>query len=83
METNAFVMLKPNEKLKIFAAEALKSGFVFREWISKRREEIRPWGTFVKTTNFEAPSSFPKLTKRLYKNVEYFQSNYVSPLGFF
>ena len=79
METNAFVMLKPNEKLKIFAAEALKSGFVFREWISKRREEIRPWGTFVKTTNFEAPSSFPKLTKRLYKNVEYFQSNYVSP----
>jgi len=51
--------------------------FYFREWFYKRREEIRPWTTFVKTTNFEAPSSFPKLTKRVYKNVEYFQSNYV------
>ena len=50
---------------------------VFREWLAKRREEIRPWGTFVKTTNFEAPTNLPKLTKRLYKNVEYFQSNYV------
>ncbi len=50
----------------------------FREWLAKRREEIRPWGTFVKTTSFEPPSSLPKLTKRVYKNVEYFQSNYVS-----
>jgi hypothetical protein len=33
-----------------------KSASLTREWISKRREEIRPWGTFVKTTNFEAPS---------------------------
>jgi hypothetical protein len=49
-----------------------------REWLWKRREEIRPWTTFVKTTHFEAPSSLPKLSKRVYKNIEYFQSNYVS-----
>jgi len=50
---------------------------VLREWVAKRREEIRPWGTFVKTTNFEPPQSLPKWSKRLYKNIEHFQSNYV------
>jgi len=50
---------------------------VLREWISKRREEIRPWTSFVKTSNFEVPASLPKVTKRFYKNIEYFQSNYV------
>ena len=52
--------------------------FFGREWISKRREEIRPWTSFVKTSNFEVPASLPKVTKRFYKNIEYFQSNYVS-----
>lgn len=50
---------------------------LIREWLAKRREEIRPWTTFAKTTNFDAPASFPRWSKRLYKNVEYFQSNYV------
>ena len=50
---------------------------VLREWFAKRREEIRPWGTFAKTTHFETPSTVPKLSKRLYRNIEYFQSNYV------
>jgi len=50
---------------------------VLREWFLKRREEIRPWGSFVKTTNFEPPQSLPKWSKRLYKNIEHFQSNYV------
>ena len=55
------------------------SNIIFgREWISKRREEIRPWTSFVKTSNFEVPASLPKVTKRFYKNIEYFQSNYVS-----
>merc|ERR1712038_837897 len=49
----------------------------YREWVTKRREEIRPWGTFVKTTNFEPPQSLPRWSKRLYKNIEHFQSNYV------
>lgn len=46
--------------------------------MSKRREEIRPWGLFVKTSHFQTPSSLPKLSKRVYKNVDYFLSNYVS-----
>lgn len=48
-----------------------------REWVSKRREEVRPWGLFVKTSNFEVPPSLHKWSQRLYKNIEHFQSNYV------
>jgi len=48
-----------------------------REWAAKRREEIRPWATFVNTSNFEPPQSLPRWSKRLYKNIEHFQSNYV------
>ena len=50
---------------------------ILREWVQKRREEVRPWTTFVKTSNFNVPQSPPKLTKRFYKNIEHFQSNYV------
>merc|ERR1712115_764306 len=50
---------------------------VLREWMQKRREEVRPWTTFVKTNHFNVPQSPPKFTKRFYKNIEHFQSNYV------
>lgn len=50
---------------------------LLREWLKKRREEIRPWSSFVKTSNFETPTNLPKWSKRLYKNIEHFQSNYV------
>jgi len=50
---------------------------VVREWIQKRRELVRPWTTFVKTSNFNFEQSPPKFTKRFYKNVDHFQSNYV------
>jgi len=48
-----------------------------KEWFGKRRANIRPFGVFFNTTNFQVPPSAGRLTKRLYKNVEYFQSNYV------
>jgi len=48
-----------------------------KEWFGKRRANIRPFGVFFNTSNFQAPPSAGRLTKRLYKNVEYFQSNYV------
>merc|ERR1712141_236528 len=48
-----------------------------KEWFGKRRANIRPLGQFFNTHNFQVPPSAGRLTKRLYKNVEYFQSNYV------
>jgi len=50
---------------------------IIREWLSKRRTNFRPLGTFFKTTNFQVPPSAGRLSKRLVKNLEYFQSNYM------
>merc|ERR1739848_393065 len=48
-----------------------------KEWLAKRRENLRPVGTFFNTANFQVPPSAGRLSKRLVKNVDYFQSNYV------
>lgn len=37
----------------------------------------RPWTQFVATDNFKAPASIPRLSRRFYRNVEYFQANYL------
>ncbi|KAL0850004.1 hypothetical protein ABMA28_011914 [Loxostege sticticalis] len=37
----------------------------------------RPWTQFVATENFKAPASVPRLSRRFYRNIEYFQSNYL------
>merc|ERR1712102_2688 len=50
---------------------------VVKEWLQKKRANLRPFGTFFNTSNFQVPPSAGRLSKRLYKNVEYFQSNYV------
>merc|ERR1712048_1026151 len=50
---------------------------VVKEWFAKKRANLRPVGTFFNTANFQIPPSAGRLSKRLYKNVEYFQSNYV------
>merc|ERR1719193_546698 len=48
-----------------------------RDWLAKRRANLRPVGTFFNTANFQVPPSAGRLSKRLVKNVDYFQSNYV------
>merc|ERR1712098_55790 len=48
-----------------------------REWLGRRKANLRPVGTFFNTSNFQIPPSAGRLSKRLIKNVEYFQSNYV------
>ncbi|XP_018014999.1 prenylated Rab acceptor protein 1 isoform X2 [Hyalella azteca] len=48
-----------------------------REWLHGRRSNLRPWATFVTTSNFKGPQSLKRWSVRLAKNVEYFQSNYL------
>jgi len=48
-----------------------------REWINARKATIRPIGMFFNTKNFQVPPSAGRLSKRMLKNVDYFQSNYV------
>jgi len=47
------------------------------EWVAKSRENIRPWATFFATARFKTPLSAQRLPRRIVKNVEYFQSNYL------
>ncbi|KAL7642678.1 UNVERIFIED_CONTAM: hypothetical protein RMT77_007243 [Armadillidium vulgare] len=48
-----------------------------REWLSSRREQLKPWTTFGSTSKFSIPRTPQKWTKRVVKNVDYFQSNYM------
>ncbi|GFY62919.1 prenylated Rab acceptor protein 1 [Trichonephila inaurata madagascariensis] len=50
---------------------------VAKEWLLARKEKIRPWSQFLDVKMFHIPTSFPKCTTRVVKNVEYFQSNYI------
>ncbi|XP_045207452.1 prenylated Rab acceptor protein 1-like isoform X2 [Mercenaria mercenaria] len=48
-----------------------------REWFAKTRDGIRPWGEFINTGRFQTPKSVAPMPKRIIKNIEHFQSNYL------
>ncbi|XP_068628856.1 prenylated Rab acceptor protein 1 isoform X2 [Battus philenor] len=71
-EINATMEKKGFQKLlqhvRSGAAPALVMGL-----LSSRR----PWTQFVATDNFKTPASIPRLSRRFYRNIEYFQANYL------
>nr|XP_002126562.1 prenylated Rab acceptor protein 1-like [Ciona intestinalis] len=48
-----------------------------REWITQRRNSVRPWSDFINTNKFRKPSSISQWTKRSVKNMEHYQTNYL------
>ncbi|XP_060077546.1 prenylated Rab acceptor protein 1-like [Ylistrum balloti] len=48
-----------------------------REWLARTREGIKPWGEFINTSKFKVPKSVAPVPKRVMKNIEHFQSNYL------
>ncbi|XP_022906358.1 prenylated Rab acceptor protein 1 [Onthophagus taurus] len=48
-----------------------------KDWIKQQQQNVRPWLIFVQTSNFKAPPSIPRLSRRIMRNIEYFQSNYL------
>ncbi|XP_005100975.1 prenylated Rab acceptor protein 1 isoform X1 [Aplysia californica] len=48
-----------------------------REWFSKTRESVRPWAEFVHTKRFGVPKSIAPVPKRIVKNIDTFQGNYL------
>ncbi|XP_069115835.1 prenylated Rab acceptor protein 1-like isoform X1 [Argopecten irradians] len=48
-----------------------------REWLARTREGIKPWGEFINTSKFKTPKSVAPVPKRIMKNIEHFQSNYL------
>ena len=51
--------------------------FEFFLTFSIQREKIRPWSEFAEQKSFNAPVGLQQWTKRLLKNVEHYQANYV------
>ncbi|XP_030763848.1 prenylated Rab acceptor protein 1 [Sitophilus oryzae] len=48
-----------------------------KEWIQQQRQNVRPWLVFLQSSNFRFPPSVPRLGKRIIRNIEYFQANYL------
>jgi len=48
-----------------------------RDILTQQREKIRPWSEFSEQKSFTAPVGLQEWTKRLVKNVEHYQSNYI------
>lgn len=48
-----------------------------KEWLISRKNHIRPWLQFIQTSNFKLPPNLPRLSRRIMRNIEYFQSNYL------
>merc|ERR1712183_1061241 len=46
-------------------------------WVSERRQKVKPWSEFVNSKRFQPPASIPKLGRRLARNIDHFQSNYM------
>ena len=53
------------------------SNVAVREWFQKTREGVKPWSEFVNTNKFRLPRSVAPLGKRIVKNIEVFQGNYM------
>lgn len=48
-----------------------------REWINKQRTTVKPWREFVSTARFSKPKSVAEVGRRVVKNLQEYQSNYV------
>jgi len=48
-----------------------------REWLSQRRAGIQPWAQFLNYKQFKTPKTVAPIGKRVLKNIERFQSNYL------
>jgi len=48
-----------------------------RELFTKTRERVKPWGEFLNTKRFAMPKSVAPVPKRIVKNIDNFQGNYL------
>ncbi|KAK3587718.1 hypothetical protein CHS0354_042509 [Potamilus streckersoni] len=71
------VSVAHNQSLKQRLMSISLSNVSAREWLQKRRETIQPWGEFLNTGKLKSPKSLAPLPKRIVKNIEKFQSNYL------
>ncbi|XP_052806087.1 prenylated Rab acceptor protein 1-like [Mya arenaria] len=77
LEGNIDTPLVVNKSFKERVMAISMSNASAREWFAKTRDGIRPWGEFANTQRFQTPKAVAPLPKRIVKNIEHFQSNYL------
>jgi hypothetical protein len=50
---------------------------IAKEWFNKRRSTMKPWREFLSTSKFSKPKSISEVGRRVVKNLEEYQSNYI------
>jgi len=48
-----------------------------KEWLSKQRTSMKPWREFISTAKLSKPKSIAEVGRRVVKNLQVYQSNYV------
>jgi len=61
----------------IMSLASSPAGSAAMGWVSERRQKVKPWAEFVNSKRFQPPASIPKLGRRLARNIDHFQTNYM------
>jgi len=61
----------------IMSLASTPTGSAALGWVSERRQKVKPWSEFVNSKRFQPPANIPKLGRRLARNIDHFQSNYI------
>ena len=48
-----------------------------KEWLWKRKAQMKPWTDFFKSSRFSRPKTVAEAGRRVVKNLEDYQSNYI------
>lgn len=65
------------EKSFLADEESTNQGNKVINWLKKKRIQLKPWGKFVNTRAFSAPKDLNDAAKRIVKNVDTYQANYI------
>ena len=48
-----------------------------KEWLWQRKAQMKPWTDFFKSSRFSRPKTVAEAGRRVVKNLEDYQSNYI------
>ena len=50
---------------------------VLKDWLLKKKSELRPWTEFMNTKKFSKPKNIGEVSTRVVGNLKLYQANYV------
>ncbi|CAD5117229.1 DgyrCDS6025 [Dimorphilus gyrociliatus] len=53
------------------------SNKILQEWVVSMKDKVVPWSSFINVSKFKIPKTISPFGKRIVKNIEKFQGNYI------